>query len=68
MDDIKLVAAIMAAARLAKETDQTPELAARYFTECFAMLERTEFQFPRNDSAPDDIMDDDVDPTRLNAR
>ena len=68
MEDTKFVAAILAAARLAKEKDQSPEQAAKYFGECCAMLEKTNFQFPGNKSAPDDIVDDDVDPTRLTAR
>ena len=68
MDDTKFVAAILAAARLAKDEDPSPENAARYFIECFAVLEKSEFQFPGHAPAPDDILEEDVDPTRLGAR
>lgn len=68
MDDTKFVAAILAAARLAKDADQSPEHAAKIFGECVTELEKSGFRFPKIKPAPDEIVEDDVDPTRLTAR
>ena len=67
-DDLKYVAATLAAARLAKVAEPSAEAAARYFLDAFAELEAMDFEFPGHTSDPDEMIEDDVDPTWLGAR
>ena len=67
-DDLKFVAAILAASRLAGTKSPTPEKAARCFLDAFAELEASNFEFPDHKAKPDQMIEDDVDPIRLSAR